>query len=701
MPPRSGRPWAILMPVFAAMILAGCTKELTGPRIATLVIVSGSGQQGVIGATLAQPLRVRVEDQNSQPIAGVTVAWRVISGGGTVTPGQSLTDQSGEAAATLQLGTIAGPNTVTASLSEAVSVAFSATATTAPPARLEATAGNAQTGAVGTQLPQNLVVRLTDDLGNPKAGVTVTFTVTSGGGTVSAPSAVTDVAGTASVRWTLGSVVGPQTILATASGVAPLTLTATAQATAADAIAIVSGNNQSGSPGTVLSLPLTVRVTDRFGNPVSGALVVWAAAAGSGSVNPVSSVTNTTGLATTTWTLGGVGGLTRVTATSGTLGVTFAGGVNVNYASISAGGRNTCGVTIDNVMLCWGYNGEGQLGIGQPPQGSGAIFASPQPTGATGNLTFLQAVVDLYHGCAITLSSIGYCWGVNHDGRLGDNTTIPKNAPTQVLTPVSFRMLGVSRNHTCGLSLSDRIWCWGYAGDGQTGTGAPPPAPTDFLVAPTEVAGNPTLRFQTLAAGGQHACAVTTAALGSAAYCWGFNATGQLGDNTTITRLVPTAVSGSLAFSAIAAGYDHTCGLTTAGGVHCWGKNTDGQLGDGSNTDSSIPVVVAGGPYAAITAGEKHSCALTPAGTAFCWGSNANGQLGQAGASSNAPVEVSGGHLFGTISAGDRHTCAVTRVTFPAQPVAWCWGDNQYGQLGNGAQGLAPVTSPLKVAFQP
>jgi alpha-tubulin suppressor-like RCC1 family protein len=363
-------------------------------------------------------------------------------------------------------------------------------------------------------------------------------------------------------------------------------------------------------------------------------------------------------------------------------------------------------------MLCWGYNGEGQLGLGLAPDGSGPVFAFPQPTGATGNLTFRQTVVSLYHGCAITFSSIGYCWGVNHDGRLGDGTVTASNAPTQLLTPVSFRMMAVSRNHTCGLSLSDRVWCWGYAGDGQTGTGPPPLAPTDYLLIPVQVGGDPSLRFQSVVAGGQHACAITTTAMGSAAYCWGFNASGQLGDGTTTTQLVPTLVSGGLTFmsadapiagqlvaTTIAAGYDHTCALSATGTAFCWGSNARGQLGTGVGGNQSAPILpVSGGlTFVTITAGEAHSCGLTSAGTLYCWGSNVSGQLGDGTTTnSNAPVLVSGALVFSTVSAGDQHTCAVTTGN-----VAYCWGDNRYGQLGNGTTSTSPERSPVRVAFQP
>jgi len=693
---RSGRLWTALAPVFAAMIVAGCGEgDANGPRIASIAIVSGTPQSGPIGATLPQPLVVVIQDQSGAPVEGVLVTWQVTAGGGSVTPAQSTSDANGQASTSFRLGNSLGTHTVTARIDQSASVVFTATATTAPPSSLIAAAGNGQVGVVGTQLAQDLVVRATDAVGNPKAGVVVAFAVTSGGGSLNATSVITDLTGQASVRWTLGNAVGPQTAIASVTGLAPLTFTATAQSGAADALTILSGNNQSGTPGAPLPDSLRVRLTDKFGNPVSGVTIVWTPIAGSGIVSPTSSVTDANGRAATRWTLGSTGGPKNVTASGGGFTVTFIGGGNVLYSTVSAGGRSSCGITVDAVMLCWGYNGEGQLGIGQQALGSGPVFAFPQPTAAAGNLTFRQIVASLYHACAVTISSIGYCWGVNHDGRLGTNSVIPSTAPIQVLTALSFRMMAVSRNHTCGLSLSDHVYCWGYAGDGQIGDGItiPPPLSRDSVLIATEVVGG--LSYQAVAAGGQHSCAITTAATGSLGYCWGFNASGELGDGSTATRNVPTAVSGGLALSSIVAGYSHSCALTTAGVAYCWGDNTFGQLGTGGGSSTAPAAVVGGLVFAAITAGEAHSCGLTAAGALYCWGRNARGQLGDGtNVDKNAPVLVSGGQVFRSVSAGDLHTCAVT-----AGNISFCWGDNQFGQLGDGT--VINRLVPTRVAFQP
>jgi alpha-tubulin suppressor-like RCC1 family protein len=487
----------------------------------------------------------------------------------------------------------------------------------------------------------------------------------------------------------------------------------------------VSGTGQSAPVNTVLTTPFVVRVQDQSGGPVGGVTVTWEVTAGGGSVSPTQSVTGADGLASTTLHLGSSAGANTVSASfgSGTPVVfsaiaTSVGGPGtasplVNYSSISAGGRSSCGVTTDNVLFCWGYNGEGQLGIGAASGGAGPVFAYPQPTAAAGSLTFKQTVASLYHACAVTLSGVGYCWGVNIDGRLGTGGfSAPVNTPGQVVTPTSFQSISVGRVHTCGLSFSNRVFCWGYSSDGELGIGkqAPivdslgnvTPAP-DFTGIPTEAdsGGVLGLRYQAVAAGGLHTCAITTPLFGSVAFCWGDNQNGELGNGSigvSNTYFTPNAVArNDIHFMAITAGYTHTCGLDTSGIPYCWGGNASGQLGTGGGGAAvSLPTAVSGGlSFAAISAGMAHTCGVTTSGVLYCWGSNQFGQLGIGTTSDqSAPTQVTGGLLFRSVSAGDRHTCGVTTTN-----VAYCWGDNQFGQLGDGT--TTRRTAPTKVASQP
>ena len=211
----------------------------------TLAPVSGEGQEGPASTQLDEPLVVSVVDEDGDALAGVVVSFAVTAGGGmlsattdanpcTITSSTSstttTTDANGQAATRLTLGSQPGTNTVSATVEGLEPVTFTATATEqATPHRLEKICGEDQEDTAGTQLARPLVVAVLDEGGAAMAGVVVTFSVTAGGGTLSAATATTDANGRAATRLTLGSELGTNTVAATVEGLESVTFTAIGQ----------------------------------------------------------------------------------------------------------------------------------------------------------------------------------------------------------------------------------------------------------------------------------------------------------------------------------------------------------------------------------------------------------------------------------------------------------------------------------------
>lgn len=677
-----------------AALMAGCQSgAVTGPKIISLELVSGSGQAGIVGGQLASPLVVRVADQAGNPAAGVTVSWQVVSGGGTVTPSSTTSGADGRAEATLRLGTALGEQRVRAVLTGAAPVDFTASAQAAPASQVQIESGNNQNGSAGAAAGSNLVVKVSDAFGNAKAGVTVIFTVVQGGGSLSAGTVLTTASGLASTSWTFGPTAGAQQVNATVVGVAPVSFAATVAPAAASRMTLVSGSGQSVPPGTPLPDSLRVLVTDQFNNPVKDVTVNWSVS--DGTVRPVSIRTDAAGRAATSWTMGSTGGPKTATASaSGLTPVSFSAAGTIVFAAVAAGGRHACGLDAGGVAYCWGYDGDGQLGLGATGFGSGPVFATPHPMAVAGGNTFATLSAGDYHTCGRTLSSNPYCWGKNIDGRVGAASAGPvATAPTHVDGVQVFSRLQAGGAHSCALTQGGRINCWGANGEGQIGIVGAAVIPSDSLAFASPMAVMPATIFSDVSAGGLHSCAVTS---GGAGWCWGYGTSGQLGNGGTANANMPVAIGGGLTLTTIVTGAAHSCGLTTAGAAWCWGNNSSGQLGDATTTNRAVPTAVSGGlVFASLTAGTWHTCGVTAAGVAYCWGRNSSGQLGDGTTGgSPSPVAVGGGHLFSALSAGDLQTCGVTTGR-----VAYCWGSNQFGQLGDGTQTNRSL--PQKVAFQP
>ena len=348
--------------------------------------------------------------------------------------------------------------------------------------------------------------------------------------------------------------------------------------------------------------------------------------------------------------------------------VTAAGPI-ADIDALTVGRDHTCALTSSGGVKCWGRNNEGQLG-------DDTTLDSALPVTVVGLTSGVAAIsAGHLHTCALTTSGGVKCWGANDYGQLGDGTTTNRTTPVDVsgLT-TGVRAISSGGTSTCALTTANGVKCWGENFYGQLGDGT-----TDDSTAPVDVSGL-TAGVAAISVGGGHACALTDS---GGVKCWGWNDKGQLGDNTHIGRTQPVDVAGlASAVAKVSAGSQHTCAVTTSGGVKCWGRNFEGQLGDGSKTDSSTPIDVSGlgSGISDLNAGHFHNCALTDGGGVKCWGWNDKGQLGDGTTTDRTtPVDVDGlSSGIADVRAGDSHSCALTTAGNMK-----CWGDNGDGQLGN------------------
>ncbi len=241
-----------------------------------------------------------------------------------------------------------------------------------------------------------------------------------------------------------------------------------------------------------------------------------------------------------------------------------------------------------------------------------------------------------------------------------------------VLADVYFTEMAVGGGHICGLTSEGAAYCWGDNSQGQLGDGTRTTRATPTVV-------RATVRFTDISVGASHTCAL--GADGSA-WCWGANKAGQLGDNSIETRNRPVLVRGREAFQSLSAGGSHTCGVR-GNKVYCWGDGFSGQIGNAIQENQREPFPVRTTlPFRSVVTGELHTCGLTTSGRAWCWGDNRAGQLGnETRDNRDVPDSVATDLVFTQLAAGARHTCGITSTRQLA-----CWGENGSGQLGDGTR---------------
>ena len=550
---------------------------------AALAIRSGQGQSATVASAVSTAPAVNVHDAYGNAVAGMVVTFVVASGGGSATGSVDTTGSDGIAAVgSWTLGTTAGTNSLTATVSGLTPISFSATGTAGPAFALATFAGNNQSQQVAAPVNVAPSVKVTDSYGNGVPGITVTFSVSvaSGGGAITDSVKTTDPAGVAAVgSWTVGINPGGNALTATASGLSPTSFAALGQALAflsastgeVNACGVTSTGVMYCWGWSLSSTPRPQVLSQRF-------------APGGEAVGKHHVCALTTTGQTYCWNVQPVVDYgQRGTGSGGGDGLVA---TSLRFTKLSSGFYTTCGLTSDGTAYCWGYNSAGQIG-------DSTTANRVVPVQVRTSVRFTSLSVGTDHVCGVATDGLLFCWGGNSSGQLGVGDNIERLVPTAALGSHRFFFVSTGYQRTCAIATDGLTYCVGDNGYGSLG-----PIFNRFI------GGNSSLTFtvpidsvrtfsSVAVSDFLFNCAVGTDHVGS---CWGYNYSGMLGTGSVDPGQGPLGtVAGGLSFESLSSGYGTTCGRTSAGTVYCWGQNYYGQMGIGVTSDySTVPRLVLG-----------------------------------------------------------------------------------------------------------
>lgn len=351
---------------------------------------------------------------------------------------------------------------------------------------------------------------------------------------------------------------------------------------------------------------------------------------------------------------------------------------------ISAGDYHTCYLSSTGRAKCWGWNQYGQTG--QPDRGDQGISAE---------WINLQGLVQIsaggYHTCAVNVDHQVYCWGRNNMGQLGNGSATDSSVPVLVRGLEGARIYAVISGslHTCAYEMKGQAWCWGSNRDGKLGAGLEEvfsATPIPVLAPVEQVIGLSVGATFTCAAGGT-----------GQTWCWGDGIFGQTGNNTYKGSPLPQEIINDIPeVKHLSSGWFHSCALSASGEISCWGKNYEGELGNSSTVSRAEAVTISGvhtkTEVSLIAAGGRTTCAATLDHLVYCWGKNDYGQLGDGTKKDHLfPIQIATAeNNVISLTVGASHACYLTENN-----QIWCWGANDHFQLGVSSPVMA--TAPILI----
>ena len=295
-------------------------------------------------------------------------------------------------------------------------------------------------------------------------------------------------------------------------------------------------------------------------------------------------------------TYGQLGDNTVVSKSSPIQTITFA----TNWKSVVCGYLHTAAIKTDGTLWTWGYNGYGQLG-----ENTITPRSSPVQT-ITGGFNWKQVSAGYVNTAAINTNGTLWNWGRNNYGQLGDNTIVRKSSPVQTVAfGTNWKQISAGYVNTAAIKNDGTLWTWGRNNYGQLGdnTIVDKSSPVQTVVFGTN--------WKQVFSGREYTAAIKT---DGTLWCWGKNINGQLGDSTIVSKSSPVqTIAFGTNWKQASCGYAHIAAIKTDGTLWCWGYNAIGQLGDNTTTNRSSPVQTSayGNNWKQVACGYYNTAAVT------------------------------------------------------------------------------------------
>ena len=350
-----------------------------------------------------------------------------------------------------------------------------------------------------------------------------------------------------------------------------------------------------------------------------------------------------------------------------------------NWASLGQPplGSYSSSIQSNGTLWTWGLNSSGQLGLGD-------LTNRSSPVQVGGLSIWSQVVGGSIHSLALQSPGTLWAWGYNALGQLGLSDLTNRSSPVQVGALSIWTKAACGGYHSLAIQSNGTLWAWGYGGNGQLGNNNS----SGIMSSPIQVGALSV--WTKVACGGANSLAIQS---NGTLWAWGYNGSGQLGQNTAGTNYSSPVQVGTLSvWTQIACGYYSTAGIQSNGTLWAWGNNAYGQLGQGNTTNYSSPVQVGSlSTWTQIACGYYSTAGIQSNGTLWAWGNNSYGQLGTSNQINySSPVQVGTASNWVKVSGGQNNSTAIQNNS-----TQWIWGNNSYGQLGYTA-----IVAPIQIDTQ-